>query len=68
MEIPTSIFDAFMGGYDPGNDMASQQLSEHHRRILNQQGLNTMAAQFNQPTNSAKPVNPEPNPVLLLLE
>jgi len=68
MAIPTNLFDACMGRYDPMNDMSNQQLSEHHMRILNQQGLNTMAAQFNQPTNSAKPVNPEPNPVLLLLE
>jgi hypothetical protein len=73
MAIPPNIFDAFMGGYDPRTDMTnSQKMAEYMRQASASQnfnqGLSNQMRQALSPINSTKPVNPEPNPVLLLLE
>ena len=70
MAVPTNIFDAYMGRYDPQNDMtASQQLAAYMRMNQHQNAQNLSdALGLQHAYQKPNPVNPEPNPVLLLLE
>lgn len=71
MAIPSDILNSPMGYYDPVQDRVRLQQRDAFAQMLQaQHQMNTLAGLHNsQQAQQVKPVtNPEPNPVLLLLE
>jgi prephenate dehydrogenase len=70
MAIPLNIFDTYMGsGYDQLNDRVNAQRLAAYAEMQRNNSQNLRAALGLQNAyQHPNPVNPEPNPVLLLLE
>lgn len=69
MAIPTGFLDGYLGAYNPLSDQANAQRLAAYAEMQRRNSQNLSAAlglqnAYQQPN----PVNPEPNPVLLLLE
>lgn len=66
MAIPPSMFDSLMGGYDSRLDLMNSQRMAAYMQQSSAQAFNAALSQTNN--HQPKTANPEPNPVLLLLE
>lgn len=69
MAIPPSMFDAYMGVYGPNMGLANdRRLADYMAQAASAQNLNSALSQQLNAYQAPQSVNPEPNPVLLLLE